>query len=170
MNISKILGTGFFQNNSGGWVTIGTLWMRFTCCPNLMFLAYLWLETHRFSNWSFCWLRAIQNWYSFPWLWGSENWLYLFILMKFGQLTVILLGLCKTLGLEKQCKPFPFDKKFKNHPCDLAQVIFNDSISGNQELGSQLINKLQKFNLLFIFLTGFVDKICIITVKLQNVL
>ena len=28
--------------------------MRFTYCPNLMFLASLWLEIYRFSNWSFC--------------------------------------------------------------------------------------------------------------------
>ena len=32
----------------------GTLSRMFTCCPNLMFLASLWLEIHRFSNWSFC--------------------------------------------------------------------------------------------------------------------
>ena len=42
----------------------GTLSM-FTYCLNLMFLASLWLEINRFSNWSFCWLRAVQNWYSF---------------------------------------------------------------------------------------------------------
>ena len=24
--------------------------MRFSCCPNLMFLAFPWMEIHRFSN------------------------------------------------------------------------------------------------------------------------
>ena len=37
-----------------------TLSMMFTCCPNLMFLTFLWLEIYRFSNWSFCWLWAVQ--------------------------------------------------------------------------------------------------------------
>ena len=33
--------------------------MRFTCYPNLMFLASPWLEIYKFSNWwSFCWLWA----------------------------------------------------------------------------------------------------------------
>ena len=30
----------------------GTLWMRFTFCPNLMFLAYPWLKIYRFSRFS----------------------------------------------------------------------------------------------------------------------
>ena len=38
------------------------------------------------------------------------------------------------LGHEKLSKPSPFDKKLKNHAQDLAQAIFNDSISPNQEL------------------------------------
>ena len=37
------------------------------------------------------------------------------IIPYFGQVTVILLCLGKTLGREKQSKPSPFDKKFKNH-------------------------------------------------------
>ena len=40
----------------------GTLWIRFTCCPNLMFLASPWVEIFhdcRFSNWSFCRLWEI---------------------------------------------------------------------------------------------------------------
>ena len=31
----------------------GTLSMVFTCCPTLMFIASLWLEIYRFSNWLF---------------------------------------------------------------------------------------------------------------------
>ena len=50
---------------------------------------------------------------------------------NFGQVTVTLLCLDKTLGHEKQSIPSPFDKKVKNHAQDLAQVIFNDSISLN---------------------------------------
>ena len=58
----------------------------------------------------------------------------------FWQVTFILLSLSKTYGHEKQSKPFSFNKKFKNHAFSLAQVISNDSISGNQELGSP-VNK-----------------------------
>ena len=62
-----------------------------------------------------------------------------FILLTLG-ITVILPSLSKTLHREKQSKPTPFDKKLKNGAQDLAQVIFNDLISRNQELGS-LVNK-----------------------------
>ena len=34
-------------------VPIRPLWMRFTCCPNLVFLAFPWLEIYRCSNWLF---------------------------------------------------------------------------------------------------------------------
>ena len=50
----------------------GTLSMMFTCCPNLMFLASLSLEIYRFSNWSFCWLWAVQSWHSFYQLWAHQ--------------------------------------------------------------------------------------------------
>ena len=110
-------------------------WMKFSCCPNLMFLASLWLDIYRLSNWSFCWLLAVQNWYLFCWLWASPNWPYSFVLVR----SVILLSLGKILGREKQTHTV-WQKKFKNHAQDLAQVIFNDSISGNQELGSS-VNK-----------------------------
>ena len=36
------------------------------------------------------------------------------ISMDSGQVTVVLLSLDKMLGHEKQFKPSPFDKKFKN--------------------------------------------------------
>ena len=36
---------------------------------------------------------------------------------------------------KKKSKP-PLDNKFNNHTSDLAQVIFNNSINKNQELGS----------------------------------
>ena len=92
----------------------GTFWMRFTYCPNLMFLASPWLEIYRFSDWSFCWLWAVQNWVIFL-LWASQNWPYLFIFTDFRQITVFLLSLGKMLGHKKQFKPSPFDKKFNNH-------------------------------------------------------
>ena len=43
-----------------GGVPNGTLSMMFTCCPNLMFLASLWLEIYRFSNWSFCYFEQFK--------------------------------------------------------------------------------------------------------------
>ena len=70
---------------SWGRVPNGTLYMRFTCCPNLKFLPISWLEIYIFSNWSFCWLWAVQNWeslngqvkihsiYPFYWLWASHS-------------------------------------------------------------------------------------------------
>ena len=74
--------------------------------------------------------------------------------------------------IQTQSKPSPFDKNFKNHVKDLTQVIFNDSISGNQyNLVLQLLNRLQRFNLLFLSVTRFSDlrdKICMITTKTQN--
>ena len=57
-----------------------------------------------------------QSWYSFCWLWASQNWSYLFFFSNFGQVTVILLSLGSTVGRRKQSKPTPFDKKIKNHP------------------------------------------------------
>ena len=40
----------------------------------------------------------------------------------------------KTLDQEKQSKPSRYDEKFRNYPYDLAQDIFNDSLSRDQEL------------------------------------
>ena len=64
----------------------------------------------------------------------DENWSYSFIFTDFGQVTVILSSLGKTLGRKKQFKPSYFHKKFKNHELDLTQVIFKNSISRDQEL------------------------------------
>ena len=66
--------------------------------------------------------------------------LTLFISTNSEQVTVNLQSLGKILFLKKQSKPSPFDTKFKNHAWSLAQVIFNDPINGNQELGSP-VNK-----------------------------
>ena len=41
-----------------GGVPNGTFSMMFTCCPNLMFLASLWL--YKFSNWSFCYFERFK--------------------------------------------------------------------------------------------------------------
>ena len=86
---------------------------------------------------------------------GKSKLALLVHLNEFGQATVILPSLGKMLGHEKQSKHSQYHKKFKNNAWDLAQVIFNDSISGNAELGSQLITKFQKFNILFLFVTHF---------------
>ena len=65
---------------------------------------------------------------------GKPNMTLIVYQYYFEQVTVTLLSLGKTFGCKKQSKSSPFDKKFKNHPQDLAQVIFNDSVRGNQEL------------------------------------
>ena len=46
---------------SWGGVSNGTLWMRFTSCLNLIFLASPQLVMCRFSKWSFCRLSAVQK-------------------------------------------------------------------------------------------------------------
>ena len=83
-----------------GGVPNGSLSMMFTCCPNLMFLASLWLEIYRFSNWLFCWLWAVQSWYLFCYLWASQNWPYLFPFTDFELVTAILLGLGELSGFQ----------------------------------------------------------------------
>ena len=84
-------------------------------------------------------------------------------------------SLDKKLGREKQSKPFLFDKKFKNQALHLAQVIFNDSVSGDQELSSPVKKRLQRFSLLFFSVTHFPNliqqnKIYMIRTKALNVL
>ena len=74
----------------------------------------------------------------------------------FGQVIVILLGLGKTLGHEKQSKPSLFDKKIQE-PCIGSGTSHFHSITGNQELGSSVNNRLQRFGLLFLFVTCFSD-------------
>ena len=82
----------------------------------------------------------------------------MFIVIKLGMATIILLTLGKTLDQEKQSKPSPFDKKFKNQAVDLAKVIFNDSVSCKiKNWVPQLINSLQVFNLLLLSITHFTD-------------
>ena len=77
----------------------GTLWMRFTFCPNLMFLTSPRLEIYRFSRFSsLSNSKLIFNLL----LWASQNWPYTFIFTNFGQVTVILMSLCKRLGSKKQ--------------------------------------------------------------------
>ena len=74
----------------------------------------------------------------------------------------------------KTSKPSPFDKRFENHAQDLAQILFNDSISGNQELSCQVneyTSKVQSFlsfcNKFFWFVRQ--DKIYMIRIKTQKV-
>ena len=76
------------------------------------------------------------------------------ILMIFGMSKLTLLvpffwfwtgqfaALRQNIRVQKQSKPTPF---------------FNDSIRRNQELGSLSINRIKRFNLLFLFVTCFSD-------------
>ena len=132
MNIPKVLGIGFLSNNTNGWVPNGTLWMLYKFdVSGLYMTGDIWIFKLFISKFMVILL-----------LWASQNWLYLFVLTEFGPATFILLSLGKMLGRGKQSKPTLFDKKFKNDAWDLAQVIFNESVNENQELGSQLRNKL----------------------------
>ena len=64
----------------------------------------------------------------------------MFILIKFRQVTVVLLSLGKTSHCKKIIQTLS-DKKFNNHLQDLTQVIFNYSISINQELAGSPVNR-----------------------------
>ena len=96
-----------------------TLWMRFTRCPNLMILASPWLKIDRFSNWSFCLLWAVQSRLSFCWLLASQN---------YPTGSFKWLWACHSYFTE-------FGQGIR-----LQEVIFNYSISWNQELKSP-VNK-----------------------------
>ena len=152
---SKIFRETFFMEQfrrlSTQWDPLNEIYLRFKFDVSSLFhdWRYIDFETGHFFDLSSSKLMVILL------TLGKSKLTLLVHFNGFGQATVILLSLGKTLGPEKQFKLSPFDKKFKNHAWDLAQVIFNDSISGNQELGSQLINKLQRFNLLFLFVTRF---------------
>ena len=106
----------------------GTLSMMFTCCPNLMFVASPWLKIYRFSNWLFCWLWAVQSSKQF----GIDPISFLFLtldrLQLFYWVWVSYVG-------KNNLKPL---RLIKNWEPDLAQVIFSDSTSGNQELISSV--------------------------------
>ena len=112
-----------------GGVPIETLWMRFTCFPNLMLLASPWLEIGKFSNWSFCWLWAIENWVILLSLgkWKLNLFVYFYC---FKQVTIIFLSLGKTLGRKKLSKPSLFDKKLKNHAWHKSFSMISQQESG----------------------------------------
>ena len=139
---------------SCGGVLNGNFWMRFTYCPNLMFLASPWLEIYRFSDWSFCWLWAVQNWVIFLLL-ASQNWPYLFIFTDFRQITVFLLSLGKMLGHKKQSKPSPFWQKIQEPYHRISHKSFSMIQAGIKNWVPQLINRLQRLNLLFLSVTHF---------------
>ena len=48
-------------------------------------------------------------------IFGKSKLILLVHFSDFGQVTVVLVSLGKTLGCKKQFKPPPFDKKFRNH-------------------------------------------------------
>ena len=91
-----------------------TLWMRFTWCPNLMFLSSRWLEIYRFSNCSFCWLWATQSSLSFSWHWASQNWPYLFILVTLGRPNLHYWVWVRQAAKNQSKTPW-LDKEFRNH-------------------------------------------------------
>ena len=98
------------NNITTGWggVPNGTLSMMLTCCPNLMFLAFPWLEIQRFQIGHFASLRSSKL--IFILLSLSKSKLPLFVPFYYcGQVIVTLLSLGKTCR-EKQSKPSPFDK------------------------------------------------------------
>ena len=92
-------------------------------CPNLTLLVSLCdCRYVDFHTGHFVEFESAKSIVTFPSL-GSQNLRYLFIFTDYGQVTVILLTLGKTLGCDAM---------------DLAQVIFYDSIKRNQELGSSV--------------------------------
>ena len=90
---------------------------------------------------------------------GKSKLTLLVCLYQLRQVTVILLSLGEMLGREKQSKPSLSDLKSKNQALNLAQVIFNDLKSAwiKKNCVPKLINRLQRFNLLFLSVTRFSD-------------
>ena len=82
---------------SWGGVSSGTFWMTFTCCPSVIFLASLWLEMIKiFKLVILLTLRSSKLTVILITL-GKSNWPILFIFTNFGQVTVFLQTLGKTL-------------------------------------------------------------------------
>ena len=101
----------------------GTLWMRFTSCPSLIFLASPWLEIYRFSNWLYCWL------------WADHSY---------------LISLSMMLGHKKQSKPSPFDKNIQEQHRIWHKSFQMIQLAGIKNWVAYLINRLQRFNLSFL--------------------
>ena len=129
----------------------------FTSCPNLMFLASPWLEIYRFSKWSFC-----------------------FYFANFGQVKIdpvcsLVLTLdrsqffyCVWVSYVAKNNPNPFRLIKIQEPCiESGTIIFNDSISGNQELVSSVNRQALKVQSFISFCNTFLwqNKLCIIRIK-----
>ena len=71
----------------------------FTCCPNLMILASLWLEIHRFSNWSFCYFEQLKVDIHFANIWQARIDPICFLLLTLDRLQLKML---QVAGREKQ--------------------------------------------------------------------
>ena len=111
-----------------------------------------------------------QKWLSFCLLWTRQTWPFLLIFTNFRQVTVIWLRFGKTVGCEKQSKPFPFDKNLKNHAEELAQVISDDSTAEIKNWVPKLRNKTSRVQFFISFCNMFFwfvrqNKICMITKK-----
>ena len=140
--------------NSRGRVPNGTLWMRFNCCPNLMFLASPWLKIQIFK------LIILPTLSSSKLIVFKIN--YLFIFTDFEWVMDILLSFCKMVGHEN-ANSLPLTKTSRT-----TQRIWHKLFSMTQSSGinywiPQLINRIQRFNLLFCSVTG--NKLCIKRIK-----
>ena len=108
-----------------------------------------WLEIHRFSNGSFCWIWAVQNWY-------FANFGY----VKIDPISSSLVTLDRSqlfywVLARHAAKTNP--KKNQELHIGSGASIFSDSVSGNQNWFPQSINRPQRFGLLFLPVTRFSD-------------
>ena len=112
-----------------------TLWMTLTL--NLILLAFPWLVIYGFSNCSFCWHGAVQNWKSFFCFWANQDSPYLFVFTDFGQVNYFSESR-QDLSQPKTISTLSVSKKiqeFKNHA-----RIWNKSCSMIQS--AEIINRL----------------------------
>ena len=142
-----MLKSGVDVTTSWCGVPSGTLWMIFTFCPNLMFLAFPWPEIYRFSNWSFCWLWAVQNWH-FPNFGQAKMDTTSLFLLTLGR-SVYLLTLGKILDCKKQSKP-SLTKNSRTRHRIWHKSFWMIQSGGIKNWVTQLINRLQTFNLFFL--------------------
>ena len=114
----------------------------FTNSSNLMFLASPWLKIYRYSNWSFCWLWAVQR----LTLRSSR---LIFILLTLGKSKLTLIVLFYYFEQTEFGQDMPW-KTIQKNSRTTNRIL-------HKSFFPQSINRLPRFSLLFLPVTRFSD-------------
>ena len=133
------------------------------------------MEICRFSNWSFCWLWTVRQPYCFfgqVEIYPTCQFLYC---LRAGHSSFTEFGQDVRPWKTVWIVSLSVWQKIQEHTLDLAQVIFNDSISRNQELRSPFNKQTSKVPSFISFCNTFFwfvrqNKICMIKIKTRKVL